>query len=257
MNWLTQFHRNRILGEPFPEEWREFLRQEMTVFYRLLEEDRTKLEDDLRIFMDLKSWEGCGGLELTSEMKVLISAQACLLNLHRTHKFYANVESILVYPAAYRARSKNYEPGGVVSESESARLGESWSVGPIVLSWNNANEGAEDEHDGHNVVYHEFAHKLDLTDKEMDGVPLLETEEQVDDWAQVMEAVYTRLVERVKDGNNTLLDPYGATNAAEFFAVATETFFEKPLKMREELPEMYRVLQGYFKQDPASWFEQE
>ncbi len=255
MIFFTEMNRNRLISEPFPEQWREYLNAKFRVYKLLSDDDRRKLEDDLRIFIAEKLWEGCGGLELTDEMKVLISAQACLLNLHRQHNFYSNVQTVLVYPTAYRSRQKRMLPGGVYTEEESALLGESWQSGPIVLSWRDALDGAMDPDDGHDVVYHEFAHKLDGTDQEMDGVPLLENNDQVDDWAAVMSKEFEQFTERVHHGYKTLIDPYGATNGAEFFAVATETFFEEPVALRDSHPDLYRVLKGYYHQNPAEWFE--
>ena len=251
MSWLQQIRRQHLLADPFPEEWKAILQKDLPAFARLNEADQKKLGDDLRIFLSEKNWEGCGGLELTDEIKVTISAQACLLNLHREHEYYPNVESILVYPTCFRPRRPSRNEAGVVTEEVSTLLGEAWGVGPVILSWKDSREGAEDPDDGKNVVYHEFAHKLDLTDRDADGAPLLETNEQVDDWADVMHREYIELIDRSMHGHKSLLDDYGATNAAEFFAVATETFFEKPSEMRDEHPELYRVLSGYYHQDPA------
>ena len=251
MSWLQHIRRQKLTAEPFPQTWHTILQKDMPAYSRLSAEDQSKLRDDLRIFSSEKNWEGCGGLVMTDEMRVLISAQACLLNLHRTHEYYANVESILVYPNAFRARRPTQNGAGVVSDEVSSLLGEAWGVGPVILSWKDSLEGAEDPDDGRNVVYHEFAHKLDLTDRDADGVPLLETNEQVEDWAEVMHREYIELVDRSMHGHNSLMDSYGATNPAEFFAVATETFFELPTDMLNGHPELYRVLSGFYHQDPA------
>jgi Mlc titration factor MtfA (ptsG expression regulator) len=250
--WFAEHRRQRVVEPPFPEEWLEVLNRNMPVYALLIADEQSRLRDDLRILLAEKSWEGCGGLELTDEIKVTIAAQACLLTLNRKHDYFANVESILVYPTDYHARDRRRDASGVVDETISDRLGEAWSNGPIVLSWFDVQKGGSNPDDGSNVVYHEFAHKLDVTDGEMNGVPLLDDDAQVATWAEVMHAEFENLVAAVEKGHETLLDPYGATNAAEFFAVATECFFEKPMQMLHRHPHLYHVLQGYYHQDPAA-----
>lgn len=250
-DWFTQHHRHKIIETPFPHEWLEFLHKNVPVYDRLSAEEQARLCDDLRIFLAEKSWEGCGGLELTEEMQVTISAQACLLTLHREHNYFANVTTILVYPSDYHAPDKHRDGSGVVEETDSNRSGEAWSNGPVVLSWHDVAEGGRHPDDGRNVVYHEFAHQLDMTDGEMNGVPLLDDEAEVQEWQEVMHREYELLVLAVARGEHSLIDAYGATDPAEFFAVATETFFEQPLPMLHRHPALYHVFKGYYHQDPA------
>ncbi len=252
-DWFTEHRRQKILASPFPEEWLELLRRNMPVYTWLTEDEQRRLRDDLRIFLAEKSWEGCGGLELTDEIKVTIAAQACLLTLNRTHNYYANVSAILVYPTGYHVPEQKRDGSGVVDKTISHRLGEAWSSNlPVVLSWADVRKGGSDPDDGRNVVYHEFAHKLDMNDYVVNGVPLLDDEAQVQEWAEVMQAEYDALRAAVAGGQETLLDPYGATNPAEFFAVATECFFEKPTPLLHQHPHLYHVLQVYYHQDPAA-----
>lgn len=256
LDWLFGHDRHKIVETPFPEAWIEVLNRNMPVYTLLTEEERGRLHDDLRILMAEKSWEGCGGLVLTDEMKVTIAAQACLLTLHRKHDYYADTQSILVYPTDYHVKESRRDAAGVVNVSVSNRLGEAWSNGPIVLSWFDVQKGGMNPDDGRNVVYHEFAHKLDMTDHEMNGVPLLDDEAQVEEWADVMHTEYESLVAAVEKGHHkTLIDPYGATNPAEFFAVVTECFFEKPMQMQHTHPRLYHILQVYYHQDPAARLE--
>jgi MtfA peptidase len=251
-DWFRERRRKELLDQPFPRAWTEVIEENVAHYAYLTEEERARLQADLRIFADEKSWEGCGGQEITDEVKATISAQACLLLLNMEHNYFSNVESILVYPTNYVARQAMVGPDGVVEEGPSSRLGEAWETGPVILSWSDVKSGGMNELDGQNVVLHEFAHKLDLGDGGVDGVPRLEGEAQYERWAEVMSAEYERLVENTEKGHATLLDKYGATNAGEFFAVATECFFEKGRQMREHHPELYEVLKTYYKQDTAA-----
>ena len=251
-DWFREHRRKELLEEPFPSEWAQFIEENVAHYGYLAAEERGRLRDLVRIFVDEKNWEGCGGLEITEEIKATVAAQACLLLLGLEHNYFANVESILVYPAGYVAKGRTVGLDGVVEEGPSQRLGEAWQTGPVILSWLDVKTGGANELDGHNVVLHEFAHKLDLGDGAVDGVPRLEGDAQYDRWAEVMSAEYERLVENSEKGHATLLDRYGATNAGEFFAVATECFFEKARQMRESHPELYEVLRSYYRQDTAA-----
>jgi Mlc titration factor MtfA (ptsG expression regulator) len=251
-DWFREHHHKELLEQPFPTEWLPILEENVGHYAYLNEEERGRLRADMRIFADEKSWEGCGGLEITDEVKVTIAAQACLLLLNLEHNYFSNVESILVYPTAYVAKQLTVGPDGVVEEGPSQRLGEAWQIGPVILSWMDVKSGSMNESDGHNVVLHEFAHKLDLGEGGVDGVPRLEDTAQYERWAEVMSAEYRRLVEDTEKGHATLLDEYAATNAGEFFAVATECFFEKGRQMRDRHTELYDVLKSYYRQDTAA-----
>ncbi len=254
-DWFREHHRKELLEQPFPVEWVTILEENVAHYAYLTEEERNKLHADLWIVADEKNWEGCGGQEITDEIKVTISGQASLLLLNIEHNYFANVESVLVYPTAYVAKDLTVGPDGVVEEGLSDRLGEAWQTGPVILSWLDVKTGGMNPFDGNNVVLHEFAHKLDLSDGRVDGVPRLEDDAQYERWAGVMSAEYQRLVEDSEKGHTTLLDDYGATDAGEFFAVATECFFEKARQMRETHPELYEVLKSYYKQDTAARME--
>ena len=257
-SWLTEHRRKKILAEPFPEAWEHYLHRDVPHDEFLSDEERERLRDLIQIFVAEKNWEGCGGLTLTDEIRVGIAAQACLLLLGlEDHNFYKNVQSILVYPSGYKVVETHPREAGIVDETPGARLGEAWSTGgPVVLSWSDALTGGRDPFDGHNVVLHEFAHKLDLRDGSADGVPnLSEGQEQYDEWHDVMAPEYDHLVAQNEQGRADLLDGYGATSPAEFFAVATECFFEKPRQLREKHPRLYDVLARYYRQDTAARVE--
>lgn len=210
---------------------------------------RRRIEDDLRVLVEEKEWEGCGGLEMTDEIRVTIAAQACLLILNIEHDYFNRVTSILVYPAAYKTMPSR-GPDGVVREGQT-NLGEAWLRGPVVLSWDDARHGALDPKDGHNLVFHEFAHKLDMLDGAADGTPPLTDQTQLRAWIQTMTREFLALRDDAESGRRTVLDTYGATNPAEFFAVATECFFEKAQQLRRRHLPVYELLKDYYQQDPA------
>lgn len=251
LRFLRERRRHEVTSQPFPEAWLGYLQENVPYYAMLAPTEQTKLRDDLRILIAEKNWEGCGGLTLTDEMRVTIAAQASVLLLGLDHDYYPTVESILVYPEGYVAPDRQRGPDGVVDAWPSARLGEAWLRGPIVLSWSDAEIGGSNSEDGHNVVYHEFAHKLDMNDGAADGVPLLHDQAEVEQYASVMSAEFDHLVRHSGQDQAKVLDKYAATNAAEFFAVCTEAFFEKPVRMRDQHPALYRVLRDYYRQDPA------
>ena len=256
-SWLTEHRRDKILAEPFPGEWLEYLQDDVPHYQFLTPDEQQHLRDLIQVFVAEKIWEGGGGLDVTPEMQVSIAAQACLLLLgFERHDFYKNVQTVLVYPQGYQTTSEQVTAAGVL-ETGSARLGEAWGLrGPVVLSWGDALSGGRNPFDGHNLVLHEFAHKLDARDGSADGVPPLpEGQEQYDEWHDAMAPEYDELVRKSENGRADLLDGYGATSPAEFFAVSTECFFEKPRQLKSRHERLYDVLQRYYRQDPAGRVE--
>lgn len=250
--WFKKRRRQRVMDTPFPEAWVRILEQDFAHWQLLDPQERTVLQDIVQVLIDEKSWEGCGGLEMTDEIRVCIAAQAALLLLAIEHDYYRNVESILVYPSGYVLPRASAVGGGVVAEERVAVLGSAHHGGPVILSWDSARGGGRNERDGKNVVYHEFAHKLDMLDGMVDGTPLMEDDEEFQAWVSVMTREYDELCEDARKGRKSLLDKYGATNVGEFFAVATEAFFEKSVQMKEGHPALYEVLQDFYGQDPAA-----
>lgn len=236
---------------PFPPEWAAVLERNVPLVHALPAEDRAELERLVRVFIEDKHFEGAGGLELTDEMKLTIAAQACILLLHRDTDVYPELDTIIVYPSTFVART-NAHDGYVVTEHESARLGESWNRGVVILAWDAVESATTHVHDGHNVVLHEFAHQLDSEDGSMDGAPALGSRGRYIAWARVLGDEYADLVERVNAGRRADIDAYGATSPPEFFAVVTEAFFEKPAQLRERHPDLYAALADFYRQDPAS-----
>ncbi len=243
--------RARLRATPFPADWLHVIKKNVRFYACLPDGDRRELEGLVQIFLAEKSFEGCGGLQLTDEIKVTIAAQACLLLLHRQTDIYPRLITILVYPTAYHAKSIKPIGAGVALEGENINLGESWSSGVVVLSWDDVRAGASDIRDGQNLVLHEFAHQLDREDGEINGAPLLEQRSQYVTWARVLNAEYERLKRESRLGRATVLDQYGTVDPAEFFAVATECFFEKPRILRKRHPELYEELKSFYRQDPA------
>ncbi|EYF02303.1 zinc-dependent peptidase [Chondromyces apiculatus] len=244
--------RDEIRSQPFPEAWREILEQNVPYYLRRLDEaDQEELRGHLQVFLAEKTFEGCGGLEITDEIRVTIAAQACLLLLHRETDYYPDLEIILVYPAGYRAPAREIVEGGVVIEGDQSRLGESWTRGMVVLSWEGVLTGAADISDGHNLVLHEFAHQLDQESGAVDGAPELPRRSMYAAWARILGREYHQLQRDDARMRPTVIDPYGATNPAEFFAVITEAFFERPRKLRACHPELYELLKEFYNQDPG------
>lgn len=243
--------RARLRAQPLPDEWWTIIDRRIPLVGALSSEDRRELGGIVQIILNEKRFEGCGGLEITDEVRVTIAAQAALLLLHRETDYYPTLQTILVYPHAYRAPSRRLNPDGTVTEGPQGRLGESWLRGVLVLSWADVVRGAADEDDGQNVVFHEFAHQLDGESGAMEGAPDLPSAARYRDWARVLGQQYAELAEVIHRGHASLLDRYAATNPAEFFAVATELFFERPRVMRKRYPELYDQLSGFYRQQPA------
>ena len=256
--FLKKRRRNRIRSRPFPSEWRDILLRRYSMYSRLPPADRRELEGHIQVFLAEKRFEGCGGQEITDEVRVLIAAQACLLLLHRETDCYPRLHSILVYPSSYIARTWHLEKDGrTITEGEQARGGESWPQGTVVLAWDGAIAGAVELNKSRNLVLHEFAHQLDEEDGIADGAPLLsgstnlwQIHHRYQAWAKVLSAEFQQLRRAAADGRETVLDTYGAQNPAEFFAVATVCFFEKPDALKERHPALYAELKEFYRQDP-------
>jgi MtfA peptidase len=251
-SWLKQRRRRIILARPFPPGWLAYLRNNVAHYRFLSDGEQAKLRDDLRIFVAEKNWEGCGGLAMTDEIKVTIAAQACLLILAIEHDYFARVQSILVYPHGYLATHQQLGGSGVFLEGNIPLAGEAHYRGPVILSWEDVLHEGRNPREGKNLVFHEFAHQLDMLDGLIDGTPPLGGPDQYRRWHDVMTAEYHHLIEESERGKATLLDKYGTTNEAEFFAVATECFFDQPVAMRRRHPPMYALLSEYYRQDPAA-----
>jgi Mlc titration factor MtfA (ptsG expression regulator) len=251
---LTQRRRRKLRAQPFPKDWLATIERDVPFFSRLSTRDQSELLGHIQVLLAEKRFEGCAGLEVTDVMRVIIAAQACLLLLHRKTDYFPQLLAILVYPSGYLAEENYHLEGHVWQEGMAPRLGETGRrMGTMVLAWDAAKSGASDPSDGKNLVLHEFAHQLDFENHASDGAPALATREEQSSWQQVMQSEFRLLRAADETGIPTLLDTYGATNPAEFFAVSTEAFFERPILLRARHPRLYAELQNYFRQEPTEY----
>jgi len=250
--WLKRRRRAAVRGGPFPAAWRAIIEKNVPYAAALSPEDRQELLGHVQVFLAEKHFEGCDGLSITDEVRVTIAAQACVLLLHRQTDYYPRLVSILVYPSTYLVPGGRPAANGLPDEAPQARLGESWARDVVVLAWDSVLSGASDIHDGHNVVLHEFAHQLDQEDGAGDGAPILPQRSMYLAWTRVLGHDFDQLVRDTERHHRTVIDRYGATSPAEFFAVVTETFFEKPRQLRSKYPDLYLQLQQFYRQDPAA-----
>jgi len=251
---LKNRRRRRWRAQRFPGDWLAIIKRNVLFFRRLSASDQAELLGCIQVFLVEKLFEGCSGLELSDEIRVTIAAQACLLLLRRKTDYFPHLLTILVYPSTYMVEEQRHVEGPVWEEGAAARLGETGrKLGTVVLAWDAAKSGAADPSDGKNVVLHEFAHQLDYENGAEDGAPALTTREQQLSWREVMRMEFASLRAADETGIPTLLDTYGATNPAEFFAVSTEAFFERPRALRARHPKLYAELQSYFCQDPVQY----
>lgn len=243
----------RLYNAPFPAPWMDILKKRLVFFEKLPQATQIQLQNLIKGFINDKTFLGCNGQLIDDDIRVTVAAQACLLILNRNSNLYRNLKSILIYPSTFYATREIRDELGLVSTNYSAMLGESWSLGKVVLAWDNVEKSVLDWNDGHNVVLHEFAHQLDSESGSTNGAPILQTRSAYKNWAHVFSAEFTELQAAAVGNNASLIDHYGATNPAEFFAVATETFFELPAQMHQHHQELYKELQDFYQLDPASW----
>lgn len=251
--WRLARRRERLAAQPFPAPWRRILRLRVPLVARLPARQQLRLKGLMQVFLAEKPIIGCRGLRVTDEMRVTIAALACLPLLGAARGVYPELRQILLYPGAFVVERSMPTPGGLQSEQRRVLLGESWSQGQVLLAWDEVRRGAATPGDGHNVVIHEFAHQLDQAGGPANGAPALATTEDYQRWSTVMSREFERLRWRLSQGETTLIDPYGASEPAEFFAVVSELFFERPHELAQQHPELYSELQRYYRLDPAGW----
>jgi MtfA peptidase len=251
--FLIERRRSKLRAKPFPAAWRAILDQRVP-YARLLPRDlQAQLEQHIQVFMAEKSFIGCAGQEISDEVRVTIAAQACLLILNRKSDYYPNLRQILVYPGAFLVERVRPEPSGVLQEERHALSGESWTQGQVILSWEDALQGAAVVDDGRNVVIHEFAHQLDQQKGYANGAPWLGRRDRYPGWSRVLGEEFARLQQQALLGEPSLFSYYGATTPAEFFAVASEVFFEQPRPMASMYPALYQELRTLYRVDPAGF----
>lgn len=250
---VPRYRLKRAIEAPFPESWAAILDRNIGIYPKLPQELRGQLRKLIKQFLHQKHFSGAAGLEVTDEIRVTIAAEACMLLLNRRTGVYPALRYIIVYPAAFVVDRPQGEAGGVVHQGRKGLLGESWSNGKVILAWDHVLNGSRNFVDGRNVVLHEFAHQLDSESGGTNGAPVLAGNNCLRTWAATLSAEFEELQKDAWKGRRSLLDHYGATNPAEFFAVATETFFEQPRQMQKHHAELFDVLARYYRIDPREW----
>ena len=250
---LIKQQRNRLKTRPFPPLWNSIIENNLPIYPHLSPTERRRLQGHIQVFLAEKQFIGCNGLQITEEMKVIIAAVACLLLLNERGKYFPKLRSILIYPTAYFAKETTVSGKYVVEEKPVVRLGESWSKDLLILSWQQVKQDTLNWKDGQNVVLHEFAHQLDQEEGKVEGVPILQKDSDYSNWSKIMTQEYKQLCNDVEQKRKTVMYSYGATRPAEFFSVATETFFEKPQQLQNKHLALYELLQNYYKLDPVQW----
>jgi Mlc titration factor MtfA (ptsG expression regulator) len=249
--WSRKQIRKSLLASALSEHQRTIVAEQVPLTRKLPSELRAKLEGKINAFLNQVEFTGCNGLEVNEEMQLSIAAQACLLVVN-SDTWYDHLSTILIYPGAFKSRQTEHN-GYVVTERETVRSGESWSRGPVILSWAHTKQGAINDKDGHNVVFHEFAHQIDDLSGRTDGVPNLNRSQSFAAWERVFLKAYESHVEHVQAGRKTVFDAYGAVGHEEFFAVAVEVFFERPAALKLREPAVYEQLALFFRLEPSTW----
>ncbi|MFT6269313.1 MAG: Mlc titration factor MtfA (ptsG expression regulator) [Alphaproteobacteria bacterium] len=251
--YWREYKRSETRRLPFKKQWRKIIQQRMPYFKTMPTHLQLQLKQHIQVFLAEKRFIGYNGIIITDEIRVTIAAQACLLLLNRRTDYYPKLRTILVYPRAFVKQQQSASADGVHFTQNLALAGESWGFGKIVLSWQDTINGAYDPNDGHNVVIHEFAHQLDQENGSANGAPILGKGQNYDAWASILSAQFEHLKRQANSREPSIFDYYGATNPAEFFAVASEVFFEKSEVFRHYHPKLYRQLSLYYGVDPALW----
>ena len=261
---LPKWRLRRALARPLAAEFVATLERNVAQYAGMDTGQRLRLQRLVQQFLYEKSFVGCAGLELTDDMRVTIAGQACLLVLGRAGeaspaKVYPSLHAVLVYPGAFLVPRREVDAAGVVSEQRQDLLGESWGDGRVILSWDHVRragmDGAADPEapPNHNVVLHEFAHQLDSESGSTNGAPYLGSTARYRSWSEVLSRDYDKLRREAMWGHRGVLDHYGASSPAEFFAVATESFFEQPHQLSRRHPELYEEFLKYYRLDPRAW----
>lgn len=252
---LPRYRLKKAIEAPFPDQWVLILERNIAIYRNLPMALRLQLRNLIKQFLHQKHFTGAGGLEITDEIRITIAAEACMLLVNRKTNVYPSLRYIIVYPTAFVVDRPQGGADGIVSEGRKSLLGESWSNGKVILAWDNVLHGSSNFVDGQNVVLHEFAHQLDSESGSTNGAPILAGKNCLRTWAATLSDEFDELQKDAWKGKRSLIDHYGATNPAEFFAVSTETFFEKPAQMAKHHGELFEVLRRYYRIDPREWLE--
>jgi Mlc titration factor MtfA (ptsG expression regulator) len=253
MGWLRDWKRKRVLEKHALDErmWRR-VSARLPFLAGLSEDEIRRLQEMAILFLAEKELSPVRGATLSEDDRLAIALQACLPVLELGLEWYEGWVGIIVHPADFHVRRSETDDHGVVHTWDDELAGESWPGGPVVLSWDALDEAGSVAQGGVNVVIHEFAHMIDMVDGEADGVPPLPSRTAREAWIEVFDREFTRFCERVEAGAQGSLDPYAAEHESEFFAVASEAFFESPQLLKQEFPELYELFAGFYRQDPAA-----
>jgi Mlc titration factor MtfA (ptsG expression regulator) len=240
---LRRRRRRIALARSLPAALAEVADRRVATRVRLPTHLRRRHDGLINAFLAEKRFVGCNGLVVTDEMRATIAAQACLLVLGRPDAFYDELQSILVYPAPFWVENEVHDENGTVTQRREVLSGEAWDAHRIILSWEDIAGPGAAPGEGFNVVLHEFAHYLQA-DGQVGGN---------EEWAGDMAEEFNRLLDAVERGEETFLDPYATEDEAEFFAVATEEFYERPGELLARHPRLYSRLQEFYGVNPAAW----
>lgn len=253
--WLPRYRVRRALARPFPRRYAKILHRNLPLYSRMPTDLQLQLKRLIQQFLLQKKFVGCDGLSITTEMKVTIAGKACLLLLNRPTRVYPKLSFILVYPSVFLAPRTELAAGGLVTQHKQALLGESWSDDRVILAWDHVRRGnpGPDHQSGHDVVLHEFAHQLDSESGSSNGAPYLQSQAHYARWSAIFLQEFALLQQAARQQAAGAIDPYGASSPAEFFAVASEAFFEKPVVLAQEHPALFAALKEYYCVDPREW----
>ena len=253
MRSYKRYHILRILrNHPIDDhDWRE-VTDALPLLQMLDAGEKAALRELTTLFLYYKKFRGVQGMEIDTEVRLTIAAQACLEILKLGLDAYSGWLEIVVYPGAFRVKREQTDELGLVSMEDNVLSGEAWGEGPVILSWDDVARDSYHLHPGRNVVIHEFAHKLDMLNGRANGMPPLHPNMPIEAWTEALSHAYNRLLKQVSKGQHTRINPYAATNPAEFFAVICEYFFTSPDVLHHLEPAVYKQLRAYFLQNPLS-----
>lgn len=249
--WLPKYRVQRAIARPFPRRYAKILQRNVPLYTRMPADLQLQLKRLIQQFLLQKKFVGCDGLSVTDEIRVTIAGRACLLLLNRPTLVYPHLSFILVYPAAFVVPRSEVAAGGLVTHSDQTLLGESWDDDRVILAWDHVRRSDADT--GHDVVLHEFAHQLDSESGSTNGAPYLASRARYARWSAVFLQEFALLQQAARHQSASVIDHYGASSPAEFFAVATEAFFGKSVALAHEHPALFAALREYYCVDPREW----
>ncbi len=248
MTFFRRLFRTVFAPPQLTEPQRKLLRERAPWSESFHDDEKERFELHLRRFLATKDFQGKDGIEVTEEMRVLVAATAARLSRNIGDDVYDRLDTIIMHDSA------------VFACEDHVILGTASTYGVVDLSWNAVTHGLDDTSDGHDTALHEFAHIIDMADGDVDGTPDLHRVRDYHSWTAALSGQYLALREKVEKGplkKNSVLRAYGATNEAEFFAVACEAFFERPFELRDHAPDLYRELERFFRVDPTRFATRE